>query len=497
MIVPRITTTPVQTKSVCFSRYETHRRMACALVILIFVIVVAAWRLPFLSNVLVGEEGTHAYLVLGPHPVIVDDNDGFIARVDGKDILESLQRSVLLYQFLDIVARQFGLLLPPCRDDSIACISLHGRAPFLAVFLAGLLAALFAVRRYLAFDRPWTLAVQLLIFFYILCAPLVVGGSIQPQIDGALGVLIVTSSAALLLSSKEHPVPYCYLAAFAGGLVGALGKNEWAIALAGSAVALALLSAGLTLASAPNQRDWKAVRQGRALCIAILTGIIICQWLLYLHSPSAFIAGLDVMLRINAMRLSIIELVRDSWNLLYPVFLACGMMLVLIAIRLKQYCLKQPSVVIVAGWAAIIVVGYVYSGWTGDGFERYYCPPALLAAIALIYLVGDLHYSRGILCAASAALVLGIGANGMSLLRSYSHGLTITSLPGSSLAAIESRYTKLASRYTGVPIFESSAIGIYYKNIDFVARDVGVEGAKSMLQRLRPERPPELMVPSQ
>ena len=468
----------------------------CALAGLTFFIVVAAYRVPFLSNVLVGEEGTHAYLVTGPQPVIVGDDALLIARLNGKDILAFVERNILLYQFLDVVARRAGQLLPLCHESTIACVSLRARAPFLIVFLAGLLVALFGVRRYLACDRPRVLMAQFLILFYVLSAPLLVGGSVQPQIDGALGVLIAAMSASILLSLKRRAPPFRYIAAFVGGAAGALGKNEWAIALAASAATVAALSAGLTLAVKPNQRDWRAVRQGLAVCITIVTGIIVCQWLLYLYSPRTFMGGIDVMFRIAGMRLSIVDQLTRGWGLAHPVFLACGLMLVLITVRLKEYCLQQPSLVVVAGWAAIIVVGYVYSGFSGDGFQRYYCPPAMLASLALVCLIGDLAFSRVAFGIASGVLILGIGANSVSLVRSYSQGLTITSGPGSSLAAIESRYATLASRYARVPIFEWSAIGIYYSNVDWVATDLGIGEARGLLQKMRPNRPPELVIPS-
>jgi len=228
-------------------------------------LAVVAYRLPFLSNVLIGEEGTHAYLVLGPRPVINGDDALFLARLDGKDILLFVDRNVLIYQFLDVVGRGIGQILPSCREFTMACVSLHARFPFLAIFLGGLAVAFLGVRRHLAFDRPWMLAAQMLVFLYLCTTPLLVGGSIQPQIDGALGVLIVATAAALLLSVQEHDKTYrTVAAAFLAGMAGALGKNEWAIALAASAGTVIVLLAGLTLIAQPEHRDWNSLRRGLA-----------------------------------------------------------------------------------------------------------------------------------------------------------------------------------------------------------------------------------------
>ena len=337
---------------------------------LIFALI--ASRLPFMANVLIGEEGTHAYLVLGPRPVINGDDALFLARLDGKDILLFVDRNVLIYQFLDVVGRGIGQILPSCREFTMACVSLHARFPFLAIFLGGLAVAFLGVRRHLAFDRPWMLAAQMLVFLYLCTTPLLVGGSIQPQIDGALGVLIVATAAALLLSVQEHDKTYrTVAAAFLAGMAGALGKNEWAIALAASAGTVIVLLAGLTLIAQPEHRDWNSLRRGLALCVAVIAGIVACQGLLYLYSPRTFLAGINVMFRIAGLKLSIVDQIARSWDVVYPVYLASALSLILIALRLRAYCLTRPALVILTGWAALTVIGYTYSGFSGDGFPRY------------------------------------------------------------------------------------------------------------------------------
>lgn len=465
-------------------------------ILILFLLLSVAYRLPFMSNILVGEEGTHAYLVMGPQPVIKGDDGLLVARLDGEDLVLFIERSVLIYQFLDVVGRGIEHLLPACRELSFACVSFHARFPFLVIFMGGVLVVLFGARRYLALDRPRVFAVQMLVLLYLVSTPLMVGGAVQPQIDGALGVLIVATAAGLLLALRgQTQTMRIFVLAFAGGLAGALGKNEWAIALAGAAVITALLAAGLTALTRPRQRDWGAVKRAGLISAAIVLGIVACQFLLYVYSPRTYLGGLDVMFRIAGMKLSIADQIARAWDLAHPVILACGLSLILIAMRLRDYCLRQPSLVIIAGWASIILIGYVYSGWSGDGFPRYYCPPAMLAATTLVCLISELRMPRPAWAAASIAFVLGIAANSLSLSESYSRGLAITSGRGSSLNAIAARYTALASRYDGTPIYEGSAIGIYFPKVDWVAHDLGLEGARSLLRKRRPNRAPELVVP--
>jgi hypothetical protein len=45
----------------------------------------------------------------------------------------------------------------------------------------------------------------------------------------------------------------------------------------------------------------------------------------------------------------------------------------------------------------------------------------------------------------------------------------------------------LAKAYTGIAIFEGSPIGIDYRNVDWVARDLGDEGAVLFFRQYRPD----------
>jgi hypothetical protein len=464
---------------------------------LILGILIAALRMAFLPNILIGEEGTFAYLVIGPTPVIHGLDAALAGRIDGIDRLIFPEHNILMYKFLDVAARWVGQMLPLCRDGSIECTTIEARAPFLVLFLLGTTAAIVAVRKWLAFDRPLTLAVQLLLLLYVTSAPLVVGGSIQPQIDGSLGVLVLGVSAAFLLASDPpYPTARIFWALLAG-IALVFGKNEWALALAGVVCVVLALAVCFSVDLRLRRWDFAAAWPTFRVCGIVLLGVAAGQALNYLYSPEAYPATFAVMRRVDAMKLSALDQLRRTWDLSYPIFLTCGAALALLALRLRHYCLHHPGVLIVAGWGAAIVCAYGYSGWYGDGLPRYYCPAGILALIVLVCLVRDFHLSRMTSVWAALGLVAGIGFNIASLAPSYARGLSISSAPGANLESVKSGYSALAKAYTGTAIFEGAPIGIYYRNVDWVARDLGEEGAVLLARRYRPDAPTNFLKPPQ
>lgn len=460
---------------------------------LAMVVVVAAFRVPFLSNILIGEEGTFAYLVLGQKPVIHGLDAALVGRIDGIDRLVFPEHNILMYEFLDIVGRGVGRVLPLCRDGSMECTTIEARAPFLALFLLGLAAAMLAVRKWFAFDRPLTLAIQLLVLLYVTSAPLIVGGSIQPQIDGALGVLVLATAAAFLLASDTPRSPARLVWASFAGIALVVGKNEWALALAGAVFVVLVLAVVFTFNVRSRRWDFAAAAPTFGCCGIILLGVAAGQVLNYLYAPDAYAATFAVMERIDAMKLSALDQLRRTWGLSYPVLLTCGVTLALIAPRLKHYCLHHPVVVIVAGWGAAIVVAYAYSGFSGDGFQRYYCPAGVLACIALMCVIRDLYLPRLLAAGAAFGLVVGIGLNSASLADSYRRAVSISSSPGTGLERVKNRYAAFARAYNGIPLLEESPIGLYYRNIDWIALDMGEEGAVLFIRQVRPDGPTDFL----
>lgn len=442
-------------------------------------------RLPFLQNILVGEEGSFAYLVVGKSPVVHGLDALLVGRIDGVDRLIFPEHNILMYHFIDTVGRFAGSAFALCDDGSQSCTTMQARLPFLLLFLSALAIGIVGLRRWFIHDRPLLLATQFLLLIYIASCPLLVGGSIQPQIDGSLGVLILNMSAAFLLSAgPQSKRPSLHLL-FLSGFVTAAGKEEWALCLLGT-LAVFLLLAGLVTFKIDKGR-YDNIREAIRFIAPVSAGVLLGQGLVYLYAPDAYLAGLSVMHRVNAMGLSVTGQLARTWNLSYPVFLMCTVVLIVIALRLLHYCVHRPGVVIIAGWAASIILGYTYSGFSGDGLQRYYCPAGILATTVLICLLQDLREHRFAVAVLTVSLLGGICLNVASLYSSYERGVSIASSPGLPLERVRRHYARLADEYRGDPILDWSPIGVYYPRLDWVAADLGAEGALRFVKDLKPK----------
>lgn len=193
---------------------------ACA-VVLIFALM--ASRLPFMENVLIGEEGSHAHFVLLP-PSANSATDGLpkllVGEIAGKPIHDIIERTIVPHWILENVAVHFApkVDIHAATDETKSAAA---RTPFLVLFVIGT-AGLVVLASLAGF------AASTIVLFTLL-TPLAVGGSIQPQVDGSLGVALLGLAATLTIAGDRRRVPAFH--AVAGFLCG-LGKHEWAAAFA-------------------------------------------------------------------------------------------------------------------------------------------------------------------------------------------------------------------------------------------------------------------------
>jgi hypothetical protein len=294
-------------------------------------------------------------------------------------------------------------------------------------------------------------------------------------------------AAALVVTAASAVGPFRTLLWFLAGVGGSLGKSEWALALASASLTTFALAVAVSRDRVTRRLDYSAVGRSLDVCGSVLLGILFGQLVVLVYAPTAYFAGFELMRQVTAMPLSVAQGLMQSWTFAYPVFITITVALVLIAVRLRHYCQAEPEIVMILVWAAAIAAGYIYSGWNGDGFPRYYCPAALLVAIGLVCLLRNMNVPRMWSALALATLVAGVGLNGASLIHSCKERLAISSFAGMSLEQARTRYLKLAQNYRGVPVLEWSAFSIYFRDIDWVATDMGSQAAIEFVQEHRPE----------
>lgn len=459
------------------------------------VLLIAAARLPFLSQVLIDEEGSHAHLVLGTEPVMRGNLGLLIARVDGVDVLGSVERNPLPYLFIDRVMR--GWLGPGNVDGwPIAAISRAARLPFLAMFMIGCLAfAAVAVRAGLGRDAPTRAAIALALA-YAMTAPIVVGGSIQPQLDGSIGVLVVGVAGALIVAGPRIAGPAAIACSFAGGFVGGLGKTEWAAAFAGALLA-ALVARWLWMRRRGGAAPPAATRADTVAAVAAIAGVATAFACVATAAPDALGGGLGIAARIARTGANPFTVLRGQLRLTYPLIVLAVPALALAVTRLDRLLMQHLVLTVTLIWGLAIGTAYFLAGWAGDGFPRYYVPAIALTGLSLVGMLAAVEPPRWLTRAVIGVAAIGLVANAASLTERTIVQRSITSVPGLSLAAMEQRFADNARRFAERPqiFFESASFGIYFPNVDFASAALGYDGAVALVRRHKPGFAGELTRP--
>ena len=434
----------------------------------IFVFLIIALGLvrePFLENLLVGEEGGFAFLVANPVPSSKFSTSGqpeiLIGNIEGKLEFLAFERTIKPYMIIENVVGEFTRPLRLMEIEDLGVRTRAVRLVFLSIFVAGVAGSL------------WIAAgsgfLPLLIVSYALTTPLMVGASIQPQLDGSLGVLLMGLAAWMLTSSNRLSLLY-----LAGLLIG-LGRHEWSLSFLTSAVLVFLL----TLSN--RQSPWHPMG---SLIIGIISGI---TFSLAMSTPD-FLNGFQVMRRV-AGTVNPMILAYQFSAYLVPAILLIGASLALSIMRLRSVLSIRPSVMVLVLAGGMILAGFSLSGWPGDGFPRYYSPAVILAVYSLIYLVNYNVLPQWIRAVGAVACIGGILWNASFLAMKHMEDISITSSPGVNLTALRQHYRETNSHTLneGVVLLEGTGFWLYYPNTNFVSEDLGEAYSLNWLRHYRPD----------
>jgi hypothetical protein len=461
------------------------KRSVPLLVAISFFVILIASRAPFLNNILVGEEGSHAALVLSNEPISRQTQDGFpqalVGVIDGKPVFSSFQRTIVPYLIMEKALRA---LRWPSRSADPATLSLAARLPFFLLFLGGIAGLIVILALAFRSTQRWRFATAAGLVIYALTTPLAVGASIQPQVDGSVGVLLLGIAGWVLVANP--PGPYAAPAFTAAGLLIGLGKHEWAMAFLASGAMILTLKL--------------LTRTGRIRpCAALLVGIALAIGFSLLTSLPDYVLGFGLM-RQFAGRESVFQVISHQTRFLLPVVLLLGITAIALLLRLRFALAKRTGVLLVIIGAVGIIVGFGLSGWSGDGFPRYYAPGLVLATYCLVAIVvdGTLFIPDRLLPICMAALLLGISWNAHFLFQSWAQNVSITSAPGISLSALEEQFRRdAANSDSGRPIilFEQASLWVYYPGVSFISVELGWEDAINLIEVEYPWHKGQLVKP--
>lgn len=460
--------------------------------------LVVAARLPFIGNILAGEEGYFAALVLNSVPTSVLDSRhmpreiaGFI---DDKPILQTFHRTVMPYIVMEtfgraVAARNALGRLSPAR------LSIAARWPFAFMFLLGslgLIALTVEAATVAGTHRSGAAAlVPLGVTAWALTTPLAVSASIQPQVDGSVGVLLLGTAATLLVLGdiKQPAAHFRFLMA---GLLAGLGKHEWALALAVAALGVSIMCS----VDASYRR-----RSGAAFAM-FLIGLLLAVALSYAASPSDYRAGFGVMANIfERTGGELWALQPAQWPFTVPVVALVLIDGVFIVTVLRPLIRTMPGLLLAYFAATAIAIGYGVSGWHGDNFPRYFAPP--LVMLTLVFAALWLRFSDLVSPRAGwivvALAVIGLAANYQFLAASHDSQVALGDLRGESLAQIERDYAaaaKLAHDMNGI-VFTVTTTWVYHQGINFISSGLGKDSATEYIAAHFPALKDRLVFPPQ
>lgn len=463
---------PIEEHVVNPSARRPYRPWITVAVFLALLFLVIAARLPFLSETLRGEEGSFAYLVAGSPASSQLTPDGLpqmmIGMLDGAPVFWPFQRTILPYVLLEngpgpVVRALDVFSFPPAERTAIV------RGAFLAVYLIGVAGLMWRVASLASTGNVYPMAVAA----FAVTAPLAVAASIQPQIDGALGVMLAGVAAILLIPMRSGLVPQALAArALAAGILVGLGRHEWSIAFGLGAVVVLLAS----LIFLRHKTGRKPVF---AITAPLLAGMALSAMLSYWLSPTEYVSGFAVQQRLTGVTSPVALAKRDVIHIVSSGVLLLPLFALLIP-KLMSTLRDRPGLVVVTVAAFVLWAGALSTGWPGDGFPRYYAPVFIMAATALV----SLPWPPRLQLPLGVVFLIGIVWAALIHLEAWRAGGSVFN-PARSVATIGAGYDDTARRSSQAQTLPlaHSGIWLYYPEMSFIGADLGKEGAKAFIDQ--------------
>lgn len=461
-------------------------------------LLMIALRVPFLQQPLIGEEGIFAMIVSGYQSPLIKSADDLPSQIDQHcllvlghidqtgDALARPGRNIFPYCFLGFVIKP---LIAPLNLATLDFDSKSGliRSVFLALSSIGFLSLCFL--SYLVSLRltGYKALLPFLLLIYFTTTHLAIGSSIQPQLDGAFGFLLLSNAALLIyLSSRETTPNWSKLPLnFLAGFLVALCKNEWPLTLLVSVVLVycAMFIYGAMMSYRGISADANQNSANLLVGIGLISGCLLGMGFCYLFSPNDYLAGFGLMKNIHGSRESHLKIffqtLKFNFQILTPniVMLLLGLWCILK--NWKSLLNQEIGLLILYVVSIGVLAGFMQSGWGGDGFPRYYLPPLLLSGIFLITQIPSaLSQSRKPMAIKSIAVIFGLTIlfNYGSLFIKFERGESLT-VPGNYVEVKKSLIGAAAINKKdpyGVMVHQVG-LGFYFPGTNFITLDIGRE----------------------
>jgi hypothetical protein len=461
--------------------------------VFVFFFSLIIFRLPFLSFPLVGEEGTMSLLLLDSNspsfnttnPLINSEERSksgkcqlLVAQSEQKYIEASPERNKIPYIFLcDIIGPTVNTIYP--HVESLSGKTILSRLTFLSISIIGFIFIYLAVIEKLDNKKILPLLALVLIAISLFNSPLFVGGSIQPQLDGSIGLAIFCILVWATINDDNLKSKY---SGFFSACLFALGKNEWAYALL---VALILISIVRICIKKCYSKQLYRISYIDNL-IYIYAGLMLAITLSFLYSQDDYLMWFGLAKRITDLsNTKALLTFTTNFLFLYPILIVGTLSVSIFFLNVSSGIYDEKSLFwILVG--AIIFLAYLKSGWQGDGFPRYYIPAgvAFFGALLAGYKQLGVKLSSLISKILAPIFLLICFLNVITLFTSFTKYESITSKPGTNLYNFENNITHIRENSSKNEIYYfDSSIGYYFPEISFISSDLGIPGAEEMLRQ--------------
>lgn len=444
--------------------------------------IIGAWLLivlvplPFLSNLLISEEGMFAYLVVknGKTEITSTRDAILIGRENGVDRMEAPRHPIMPYWVMINILRPFS------GETNFGALSIDeksrkARLPFYILYVLAWI-VLVSTAAWIWRQKPFkALLFPLGLLLFVGTWRLTVGGSVQTYYDGNYGVLLtVLCAAGLILASRAEKLKTCWFLLFGSGFLAALGKNEWALAFLAAIIGTAVIR-WLYYRLASEKEDIKAYsKEFRLLGLALVSGILTGSAVHYLIDPFNYVQGFSVMVSFgikSPASWSDAFTQRIGW--IWPLAILTALAVPMVLKDFKRLLnVRFPQMVLLL-WGIAMTCGFMIPPHMGDGFPRYFCPP-LFALTAFILARGQHKENSGLPW--KTALITGIAFLGLTvfnlghLYRCHDKKLSIGTVPGRSLIKHRSMFKQQYIKYRrdGKARKVEAALGYYFPEMDFI-----------------------------
>jgi hypothetical protein len=204
-------------------------------------------------------------------------------------------------------------------------------------------------------------------------------------------------------------------------------------------------------------------------------------------SPGDYLSGYKLMQSIGSQNNSPVTLITIFRDLLNPLGLLICISVLMTLINFREQLNHNFFLLIYMVFAVGIGVGFISSGWLGDGFPRYFAPPMLLVAGYIAAVLPTLFDRKKSYLAIICIAVIGLGiVQNFRILNVYREATISITVPGDT-NWIKNDIVLAAKRSLDNPnqvFITHSSVRYYFPRTQFVSMDYGASGAQDVLKMI-------------